>query len=127
MLRLVVAAAVAIHGGFQAFGAAVAFELVDAERLYESLLLGGTLELASSGGLPIGLGLLATGIAFLAGAVALATKAGWGLGVVSITIVLSMLVTGLGERSASGILVNTILLAGVWQLWRSEPAWEYPR
>lgn len=127
MLRLVVAAAIAIHGAFQLFGAAVAFELVHAERLYENLLLGGHLELASSGGLPIGLALLATGMAFLAGGVALVARAGWALGVVSIMIVVSMLVTGIGERSTSGILVNTILLVGIWQLWRSEPAWEYPR
>jgi hypothetical protein len=127
MLRMAVAAAVAMHGAFQLFGAAVAFELVDAERLYENLLLGGHLELASSGGLPIGLALLATGIAFLAGAVAVVAKAGSALGVVSIAILVSLLVTGLGERSLSGILVNTGLMVGVWQLWRSEPAWEYPR
>lgn len=125
MLRLVFAALVAAHGAFQLFGASVAFGLVDAERLYENLLLGGHLELASAGGAPVGFALLGTGIAFIAGAAGLATRSGWALPAVGITILISLLVTGLGERSASGVLVNILLLVGLWQLWRSEPAWAF--
>jgi hypothetical protein len=127
MLRLVLAIAVAIHGTFQLFGAAVAFELVDAERLYENLLFGGHLELASAGGAQIGAALIVTGVAFMAGAVALLGRRGWALPAISVTVIVSVLVTAIGERSVSGTLVNLILLVGVWQLWRSEPAWEYPR
>lgn len=127
MLRIAFAIAVAVHGAFQLFGAAVAFELIDAERLYENLLLGGHLELASAGGATIGIALLVTGAAFLAGAVAVWTGARWGLPIIGMTIVASMLVTALGERSVSGTLVNLALLIGVWQLWRREPAWDYPR
>lgn len=126
MLRIAFVIAVAIHGAFQLFGTAVAFELVDAERLYENLLLGGHLELASEGGPAIGIALLLTGAAFLAGAFAVWTGARWGLPIIGITIVASMLVTALGERSISGTLVNLVLLVGVWQLWRREPAWDYP-
>lgn len=127
MLRVAFAIAVAVHGAFQLFGSAVAFELIDAERLYENLLLGGHLELASAGGVPIGIALLLTGVAFLAGAGAIWSGAGWGLPIIGITIIVSMLVTALGERSISGTLVNVFLLVGVWQLWRREPAWDYPR
>jgi hypothetical protein len=127
MLRLALAIAVAIHGAFQLFGAAVAFELIGAERLYENLLVGGHLELASAGGTPIGVALIVTGLAFVAGAVALLARRGWALPLISVTIIASMLVTAVGERSISGTLVNLVLLVGVWQLWRSEPAWDYPR
>jgi hypothetical protein len=125
MFRRIFAALVAVHGAFQLFGAAVAYELVNAERLYESLLFGGHLELASQGGTVIGLALLLTGIAFIIGAVAVWRGVGWGLPLVSITIIVSMLVTALGERSISGTLVNLVLLVGVWQLWRREPAWVF--
>lgn len=126
MLRIALAIAVAAHGLFQLFGAAVAFKLIDAERFYESLLVGGHLELASAGGAPIGLALLATGVAFVLAAVALLRRAGWALPAISVTIVISMMVTAVGERSISATLVNVLLLAGVWQLWRKVPAWEYP-
>jgi hypothetical protein len=125
MFRRIFASLVAAHGAVQLFGAAVAYELVDAERLYESLLFGGHVELASEGGVVIGLALLVTGISFLVGAVAVWRGISWGLPVVSITIIVSMLVTALGERSVSGTLVNLVLLVGVWQLWRREPAWEF--
>jgi hypothetical protein len=127
MLRLVFATAVAIHGAFQLFGAAVAFELIDAERLYRNLLVGGHLELASAGGTSIGLALLLTGVAFLVGAAAFLLGRGWALPLISMTIIASMLVTALGERSISGTLVNLLLLVGVWQLWRTEPAWVFRR
>jgi hypothetical protein len=125
MIRRIFAVLVAVHGAFQLFGAAVAYELVNAERLYESLLFGGHLELASEGGAAIGLALLLTGVAFIVGAVAVWRGISWGLPVVSITIIVSMLVTALGERSVSGTLVNLLLLVGVWQLWRREPAWVF--
>lgn len=127
MLRSALAIAVAVHGAFQLFGAAVALTVVDVGRLYEHMLIGGHLELASTGGPEVAVALLLTGVVFLVGAVALVWRRGWALPAISLTIIVSMLVTALGERSTSGTLVNLILLVGVWQLWRSAPAWEYPR
>lgn len=125
MLKPAFIALVTVHGAFQLFGAGVAAELIDAERLYENLLLGGHLELASQGGAPIGIALLLTGVAFVAGAFGVAADRRWGLPVLALTVIASMLVTALGERSASGTAVNLLVLVGIWQLWRAEPAWEF--
>lgn len=127
MFRLAFAILVAIHGAFQLFGASIAFGLVDAEPLYESLLVGGQLELASQGGTGIGVALLTTGLALLAGAIGIAIGWTWGLLVAGIALVVSLLVTALGERSLSGAVVNIGLLIVAWQLWRTEPAWVFRR
>lgn len=105
----------------------MAFGAIDAEALYQSALWGGQTQLASEGGAVIGFALLVTGVGLAAGSVATARKAPWALAMVAPMLLLSLLVAGVGERSASGVLANIVLVVAAWQVWRTEPAWVFRR
>jgi hypothetical protein len=129
MLRRVLAVVVGIHAAVQLAGTAIAFGLLDAGRLYETVLLAGHFELARDGGAIVGALLGVTGIAFAVAAYGLFTAARWAVPVLLPTIILSLLVTGLGEQSAVGVVVNLLILVGAGLLWRSDEggSWAYPR
>jgi hypothetical protein len=115
MLRLLVAAVLAVHGLIHLIGFLVPWRIAQVEGFaYRTTALGGSVELGATGVMIVGVAWLAIAVGFVVAAVGVWRRSAWALGLTAALATASLVVCILGlPETVAGIVVNVVILAAV--------------